>query len=166
MENFSGSFWGSFLGFCFALVLFFFQEVFRDKRKEKNIRKNLERELVFNVKLLEEFEKEIESAINASNANNEINVYLKLSLFRWFFLNKFYEEGMVGKYLDDDDILNIVDLMPRYTIQSENYVNNISVQRNSNTIEHSEFQRKFSYEKGEIHKNKKTLQKVLQKIKI
>jgi len=159
------SFFGSFFGFLFALSLFIFKEKFSENKRLKNLRLNVEREIEFGKGLLGEFDKQIDEIIRQIPVQGSlITVYLKYSNFRWHFLNKYYEEGGWLILLNDKDLGDILGIVQRYNANYELYVNKFTTQRNEGLIDDNECLTQFEYEKRKIGEDKRTLERIQEKL--
>jgi len=167
-------FFATFLGFIFALLLFFLQEEIKQSRSENILIKNVVFEVEFNIDLLRKMNIEIEKAMRISSMANDtpsattgirINSYIKYSHFRYTFLNKLYVSGVLIEHLTNAEIIGMIDMIQRFSLNGETLINNDITQWNKKEITGLVMWAILEIEKKYLLEAIDTLKSVLIKIK-
>ena len=114
---------GVIVGFVFSLVLFWLKECSSDKRKKGHILENLKYEFKYNLNLYNKALEQVQNCINAVGADSR-DTYLNLNygLITTFFAQRFYQEGLLIKYLHWEDMNRWNALISTHSAGSDRYV--------------------------------------------
>lgn len=120
----AAAFIGSFVGFLGALGMLWIKSWFDDSRKEKFLVKNLHFEIEYNTNLLTKYHDQITACIEAVSADSK-EVYLSIdySFVARHFSIRFYQEGLISKYLHVEDVKRWNDFLSALSEGSEAYAN-------------------------------------------
>jgi hypothetical protein len=159
------SFIGTTFGFAFAILLFLITNAIRRFFERKTLRKHLKREFEYDISLLQEWIEEIEKILRKITANDPaVFSYLRYTFFQRTFMQEAFRTGMMYNSLNNEDISNLNTVLLHCDLGIEQYVNSFIKQWQTGQLGQQEALRKFEFEKDELGKYKKRLQKILQKL--
>ena len=99
----------SLLGFTFALILFYIQEVIREKWKKKKFLRNLRRELEYNVIQIDKWINEVKhDHYQATWVKPIYSFSPNFQNFRHHFIDKAFENGVIYELYDNEDISKLI----------------------------------------------------------
>jgi len=144
---------GSFLGFLFAILLFFITYWLINKKTKDSYKKLLKREFLFNISLLETwldyFDDDI---VKISNDDHNIYHYFKYADFQVYFLKKAFEFGIVYDLLKkDEDISKLIDMLSFFSLASEQFVNQQIKLWNSKAIDKKTITDRMQFDKNKVN---------------
>ena len=149
----------------FGIALFYISEKIKSIYEIKSIKKYFKRELTYNLNLLEQWEKQIDSIILkiATNKNN-ISEYIKYSDYQRTFTQECFSKGILYDELNDDEIANLNKILIHFNFHGESYINDlITAWKNNETERKEEIEKMIEFHKKSILDYKKFLKIFLNK---
>ena len=117
------SFLGSFLGFFFALLLFYITQHERTKLEKGSLANYLKMELEYNVTLIDEWREKIKQDLKfAERVKQYIFFRPRYDLFKIYFIEKAFKYGIIYDLLDNKHINSIAEILTFYTIDRMNRI--------------------------------------------
>jgi len=123
-----------FIGIVAGITVNFCTQKVISWRNEKNILKNFKFEIEYNIKKIEkfiEYLRDFRDCINGDVLNNFVK-YFDLSRLVFNTTNGMLYNGLLYKYLSNEDVENVLVIISQFTLVWENQINNaISQQKNN-----------------------------------
>ena len=164
-EQILSSFIGSFLGFIFAIILFFITNAIIKSQRKKNLNRHLKREFEYDISLLKSWISDIEKVLRKVTLNDfSVYSYLNYSYFQRTFIQKAFDSGIMYNKLDNEDISQLNTILTHCNINLEDYINSFIKKWKGNLLEQKEMSDIFEYEKDLLDKYIKNLSKILKKL--
>jgi len=159
-EQLFSTFLGSFLGFLFAILLFFITYWLANKKIKSSYKKLLKREFEFNISLLETWLNDLADVIvKISNDDHNIYHYFKYVDFQVYFLKKAFELGIIYDSLKkDEDISKLIDMLNFFSSTNEYFVNQQIKSWKNDEIDKKTITDNMQFGKSEISKYLKFLE--------
>lgn len=119
-------FFGVFAGIISGVLINLFIDFVKDRVIKKRIKKNLKFEIDFNLKKIDSFLEELNEYRNKVNADclNNYFGYFNLSKIISITMFQMFNNGLVYKYLNHEDIAVLQNFLSDFSFGTENYMNN------------------------------------------
>jgi len=115
---------GAFLGFIFAILLFYFTEKWKEDKIRKRLESSVAKELDFNIKLFNQQIGNLNKAIEEVASNNRaILISYGFKNFQSSLLSIYYNSGHAVEKLTSEDILYLSTILDHVQGQLPNLVN-------------------------------------------
>jgi len=114
---------GTILGFFSAWLLFYIKERAKDRREKIVLANLLKRELEYNIKLIDDWIKDIRKDLNFLKWKNPIYIFsARYDLFQNNFINKAFQAGIIYDLLDNEQINIISEISTFFTIDRKKFI--------------------------------------------
>lgn len=115
---------GAFLGFIFAILLFYFTEKWKEEKIKKRLESSVAKELDYNIKLFNQQIGNLNKIIEEVAANNKsIHISYGFKNFQSSLLSIYYNTGHAVEKLTSEDILYLSTILDHVQGQLPNLVN-------------------------------------------
>lgn len=114
---------GSFLGFSFALILFFLQNKYQEFKNEKAIVKNLAFEVEYNIHYLQKCLEQLNKCLEKiTNDKTDTYIHIDYNFIGRYHTKRFYNEGLISKYFMPENVRDWNIYMDDLGEGSEKYI--------------------------------------------
>ena len=155
-DSFWSSLWGSFLGFVFAIILFYIIEKVKSYQSKKELKKLLKKECKYNLSQFEEWISVIEKVLTEVGADiSQTYGFVNYENFASYFLQRSYQEGIMFDLIKDKDVKEMAAMFTRYNLNGQTYINGLITSWRSNEITKQDITAKLNHELSELKESQK-----------
>jgi hypothetical protein len=158
---------GAFLGFAFALALYWVKESLSAGRNKKNAIKNLRYELEYNLNLYGQFKRRITDTIESINSDERsVHLNLDYEFIGSYFARQFYNGGYLTEFLHQEDMKRWNVFLSRLSPGSEEYIEELVSKWRETKIEKNAVVNSLKNERSHVDYAIEMTQYLLDRIKL
>jgi len=115
---------GSFMGFIFAIGVFYITENIKKGITKRNLIKNLKNEFLYNIEYINSWiENTVEILNNISKGKRDCSCHQEFTKYQSYFLNKAFQSGILFELFNNVEIKGLIVIMSRYGTYYEDSIN-------------------------------------------
>lgn len=159
------SFIGSFGGFVGAVGIYLIIGWREKTRKQENLIQNLKYEIQYNLHLFKEYSDQITKCIEGvSNDSKNTYTNINYSFVARYFAVLFYQEGLIVKKFNPEDVKKWNDFLSRVSDGSEEYVCNKLTDWRESKITKKEVHEALDFERNQLKSAIETCEYIFRKL--